>query len=899
MQRYLRRILVIVAVILFGLILLVTAGAEFYTDWLWFEAQGYRSVFLTVLLSQWAIRLILLALVAVFVYVNLRLARRSLERGLFHLQDQIPFPVSSKWISWLFAIASGAVGFVFSSTVVPYWQTILRFIHGTPFGEVDPLFSKDIGFFIFQLPFFEIAYNFLMTVLVFTLLVVGVIYFIGHSFRIEGLKLLLEGRAKLHLTMLLIGIFLLKAIGYRMNLYQIVYSPTGVVFGAGYTDVYANGLGLRILTVVAVIAAAGLAVNLFYRGTYLIVGSIVALLIVSFLAGGIAPSLVQNLVVAPNELTKERPFIENNIKLTLQAYGLGDITERPFPVSDQLTLADLEANSSTVKNIRLWDWRPLRQTYSQLQEIRSYYSFADVDVDRYVMNGEYRQVMLSARELPSSKLPSQSWVNRHLQYTHGYGLVMSPVNQVTPEGLPVLFIRDLPPTGPTDLSITRPEIYYGEQLDDYVVVNTGLKEFDYPSGDENVYTDYAGGGGVRLGSILTQTAFAVRTGALKLLLSTAISSESRIMIYRNIKDRVRRIAPFLRYDQDPYLVVSDGRLFWIIDAYTTADTYPYSQPVRGWGNYVRNSVKVVVDAYNGDVTYYISDETDPLIKTYRKIFPGLFQPLAEMPEDLVRHIRYPEEFFLIQSGIYSVYHMTDPVVFYNREDVWEIPTESVAGRETRVDPYYMIMRLPGEERAEYVLMLPFTPVGRDNMIAWLAVRNDGDSYGQLVIYKFPKQKIVMGPAQIEARINQDASISQLLTLWGQRGSSVMRGNLLVIPIADSIIYVEPLYLRSEQSELPELKRVVAAFQDKIAIGVTLDEALQRLFSAEAGPAPPGPARQVEIVGSLDDLVSRAAQLFRESKERLAEGDFAGYGRVLDELEGVLESLQEMTGDGQQ
>jgi uncharacterized membrane protein (UPF0182 family) len=607
---------------------------------------------------------------------------------------------------------------------------------------------------------------------------------------------------------------------------------------------------------------------------------------VAILAGVAYPGLIQRYQVSPNEIVKEKPYIDFNIRYTRLAYGLDNIEEREFPAEETLTLQDLRKNEATLKNIRLWDTQPLLATYSQLQEIRTYYKFTDIDIDRYLINGEYRQVTLSPRELSAKDLPSRIWINERLTYTHGYGAVVSPVNRVTREGLPEFWVKDIPPAASTDLRISRPQLYFSELATDYVFVKTQAKEFDYPAGDQNVYTTYEGQGGIPLGSFWRKTLFAARLGDLKLLLSNDLTPGSRVLLYRNIRERVQRIAPFFRYDDDPYMVISTaGRIVWLLDGYTVSDRFPYSAPTRGLGNYVRNAVKVTVDAYDGTVHFYVADPADPLIRTTARIFPGLLQPLDAMPADLRAHIRYPEGLFRVQAGMYAVYHMRDTQVFYNKEDLWSIPVRHGAGPDRPMEPYYLILRLPGEPKEEFVLLIPFNPSKKDNLSAWLAARSDPPHYGKLVVYNFPKQKLIYGPRQIEARIDQDSFISQQLSLWNQRGSQVIRGNLLVIPIERSLVYVEPLYIAAEKGQLPELKRVIVGFGDRIAMAETLEDAMARVFggpAASAGAeAAPGPSVRPE--GSVKTLLDAAASALTRANEEL---------RRLDEL---LRRLREAGG----
>jgi uncharacterized membrane protein (UPF0182 family) len=606
------------------------------------------------------------------------------------------------------------------------------------------------------------------------------------------------------------------------------------------------------------------------------------------------PSFLQRFRVVPNEVAAERPFIERSIQFTRRAYGLDKIEAKEFPADEQLNPADLKRNEATLKNIRLWDHRPLLATYGQLQEIRTYYKFVDVDNDRYLIDGGHRQVMLSARELSYQHLPSRIWINEHLTYTHGYGVVFGPVNQVTPEGLPEFFIKDIPPVSTKpELKVTRPEIYFGELANDYVFVKTKARELDYAAGDQNVYTDYQGSGGVSVGSFWRKLLFSARFATLRVALSNDITAESRILYHRQIQERVNKIAPFIKFDRDAYLVIAGGgRLFWIIDGYTTTDRYPYSEPVPKLGNYIRNSVKAVVDAYNGTVQFYISSPDDPIIQAYGKIFPGVFRPIESMSQELRAHVRYPQDLFAVQAHMYATYHMQDPQVFYNKEDVLAVPHRSIDGRETEIEPYYTIMRLPGENREEFVLLLPFTPNKRDNMRAWLAARSDAPNYGKLTALNFPKAKLVYGPKQIEARVDQDAVISQQLSLWNQRGSQVIRGSILAIPIEASLLYVQPLYLAAEKGSLPELKRVIVAFGNQIAMEETLEQSLQRIFGGRPAEAK-ATAQAPEPAGKEKGLARQALEHFMRAQELLRQGNWAAYGEELKRVEALLKEMDKL------
>ncbi len=666
---------------------------------------------------------------------------------------------------------------------------------------------------------------------------------------------------------------------------------------------------LRVAAVVAILGAGfvvlGARMRRLVRNTVAAVVVYIAVSVVSLLAA----SGVQKLVVVPNELVKEAPQLEHHIAATRHAWGLNHVVVRDLTGEASLTLADIQANSGTIKNVRLWDRDPLLQTFGQLQAIRTYYDFVSVDDDRYWIDGEYRQVLLSPRELNSAALPTRTFINEHLTFTHGMGLTLSPVNQVTQEGLPVLFVKDLPPASSVSLEVEQPEIYYGELSSDYVFVNTRQQEFDYPAGDENAFTTYGGTGGVRVKSLLRRLVLSARLGSLKILLSQDITNDSRVLYHRNIRERAAKALPFLQWDSDPYLVITDeGRLKWILDAYTASSRYPYSQPLTNGTNYMRNSVKVVIDAYDGDVKAYVMDPADPILRTYQKIFGGVFQSLDAMPADLRAHIRYPNDLFRVQTALYTTYHMSEPENFYHREDQWQIPV--LARGEQARDPFlrHIVMKLPGEAQEEFIFMTPFTPRQKDNLAAWMVARNDGDHYGQLVVYRFPRQSLVFGPTQVVNRINQDTEISRQISLWDQRGSEVIRGNLLVIPIEESLIFVQALYLRAEGGQIPELKRVVVAHQNQVVMEETLDEGLASLFGgglpleavptvAQAGAATAEPQPTASATGSVAELIREAAVHFDRAMAAQRSGDWARYGEEMRQVGELLQRLRQVTEGG--
>ncbi|MFH1737110.1 MAG: UPF0182 family protein, partial [Actinomycetota bacterium] len=713
---------------------------------------------------------------------------------------------------------------------------------------------------------------------------------------------------KAHISSLGAVICVMFALGFRLLQYGLLYSSRGVAFGASYTDVHVELPVYWILAVVSLITAALFLANIYFKSWRLPAIGLGILISALVVIGGIYPAIVQQYQVAPNEIAMEKPYIKRNIQFTRLAYGLDKIKSRPYTVSTDLTAAVVEDNRDTVDNIRLWDWKPVLKTYNQLQAMRLYYDFNDVDIDRYTLGSKYTQVTLAARELNTAQLPdtAKTWLNQHIVYTHGYGVVMNPVNRVSTEGLPDLIVKNIPPRSDV-LAIDRPEIYFGELTNDYVFVDTKTAEFDYPKGDKNQYTSYKGKAGIPL-SFFSRLMFAARFSSLQMFVSSTLTADSKVLFRRNISERTDAIAPFLYYDNDPYIVVAPGpggsgssgknRLYWIYDAYTTTSMYPYSRPFQSSGlNYIRNSVKVVVDAYDGTTDFYIVDEKDPLAKTYAKIFPKLFKPASAMPASLKKHWRYPEDLFSIQASMYATYHMLDPQVFYNKEDTWQVAKETVSsGTPQAMAPYYMIMRLPGETEAKFRLITPFTPKNKNNMVAWLSAGCDSADYGRLFVYTFGKERLVFGPLQIEARINQDPTISQFLTLVSQRGSTVSKGPLLVIPLGGSLIYVQPLYIQAEQSELPELKRVFVSYGDKVVMTVSFAEALNQLFGVNAPvtTAPSATTGQPAATGGAADvnaLIDSAVAHYNKAIEAQKNGDWTTYGLELKLLEDALNKLQ--------
>lgn len=866
---------------------------DLYAEWLFFTELNYAGVFTTILSTKAALGLAGAAFALAVVLGNIVIANRMRISPLQllvldHTGTTLDIERMSRWRKPLTVLSGAAAAFIGASWGVSLWDEVLAFQNRVAVGAADPVFGRDIGFYLFELPLLEAVRGFTGFLLFVALLLTAAGYFIRGGILPKQAGITINPGARKHLGILAGMLILAIAAGFYIDQFNLLFSSHQVITGAGYTDVNAKLLALRVLVVLAALSGILFAAGVV-RGSWKAAVFPLLLTGVAYLAGLVAyPALLQNLKVTPNELALEREFIERHIKFTRFGYGLEGIEVRPFDVSYNLTSGDIERNNATIRNIRLWDDAPLLRTYSQLQQIRTYYKFTDVDNDRYTINGEYMQVMLSPRELSYEDLPSRSWINEKMVFTHGFGIAMGPVSRISREGLPEFLVKDIPPVSSADLKVTRPEIYYGELSSDYVLVKTKVPEFNYPTSEGNVSTSYEGKGGVGLSSFFRKALFAIKFQTAKLVLSSDVTPESKILYNRNIAERIRTAAPFLLYDKDPYIVVADdGRLFWIIDAYTYSNRVPYSRPLgkNAQYNYIRNSVKVVVDAYNGSVDFYISDPEDVVLKVYRAAFPGLFKPLEQMPDDLRRHIRYPKGFLQVQAQMYSAYHMTDPKVFYNKEDLWELP----AYGDVSIDPYYTIMKLPGEKREEYILLLPYTPSKRDNLAAWLAARCDGPDYGKLIVYTFPRDRLVFGPKQIDARIDQDSYISQQLTLWGQRGSQVIRGSLLVIPVEGSLLYVQPLYLAAADKGLPELRRVILAYENNVVMEENLELGLQRLFSGVRAPRAKEKTAE-SAIGSAAELAKEAMRLYERAQELMRQGDWAGYGESLRQLGQVLRRM---------
>jgi uncharacterized protein len=883
----------------------VPALAEFYTDWLWFAHVGYEHVFLKSLGTR-VLLTVLSGLVAFgLLGGNLLIALRALRPRAFLVstpQGPQTLTMDARSIRRLAIGAAAVISLLTALFAGGHWETWLYFLHATPFGRTDPILGRDIGFYVFTLPLLEAVQSLLFVLTLLASATTLAVYVLGEEVGLEPARgVFVSRRATRHLAVQAALLLIVLGFGAWLQIPQLLTGTTGNMTGATYSDVHARMPALWVLVGAATLSAALALWQALTAGRLWPLAAAVGLYVIVMFGGKAYASTIQRFVVAPNEQVRETQFIGHNIEATRAAYGLDRVAERPLTGDAHLTRADLDRNAATIANVPLWNDRPLLDTFGQIQEIRTYYDFAAVDNDRYMINGQYRQIMLSARELNSASLPSRTWINEHLTFTHGYGLTLGPVNEVTQEGLPVLFIRDLPPVSTVDLQVTQPAIYYGELQNDHVFVKTKTEEFDYPRGDANVFAAYSGSGGVPMSNVFRRLMFAIRFRSTDTFFSPNLTEESRVMMYRRIAQRVARIMPGLSYDRDPYLTITDGRLVWMQDAYTTSRRYPYSTTTGGL-NYIRNSIKVTVDAYHGTTTYHVVDPTDPVAKTMGRVFPSLLQPLDAMPETLRRRLRYPQQIFAIQAAMFATFHMTSPAVFYNREDQWEVPTFDAGGQLAPMHPYYTIMKLPGERDPEYIQMLPFTPRGKDNLAAWMVARSDGDNYGRLAVFQFPKQTVIFGPKQVAARINQDQVISPQITLWNQQGSEVIQGTLLVIPIEESLIYIRPLYLRANGGQIPELKRVIVAYQNNIVMEDTLSAALERLLprggaqapaaSVEA-PGPPAPGTDRAQTGDTTSvsLAEQARQHYARALQAQREGNWALYGEEIKKLGEVLERMR--------
>ncbi len=895
-------LVVVGLIVVFGLF---SFGRGLYTDMLWYDSLGFRSIFVEITVTRVILFGIGAILVAAILGASLRIAHVS-SAGEIRLP--IPpevIPALSRIVLVGSVVVILVLSIIFGSVLSSRWELFLRFTNSVPFGQVDPVFGRDLGFFIFNLPMYTFLQGWILGIGIVTLLATVAIHFINYSMRGTGYEL--TGARLVHLSIIGGLLMLTIAAGHWLDRWALVFSDDGVVFGASYADLNARMPALTILTLIAAAAAILMFANTYVRRMRIVVGAVALWIVLGIVLGTAWPALTQQFIVTPRELDRETPYIARNIEFTREAFGLNRIDEQFYPTEQAAVDSELiENNLQTINNIRLWDYRPLSNVYRQIQVIRPYYDFKDADVDRYTIDGEYRQVLLSAREVAQERLDpdSQTWVNQKLIYTHGIGIAMSPVTEFTPEGRPEFFAKDIPIDGAIpigsqaegvapDLIVDNPRIYYGENTVDYVIANSRTEELDYQTEQGDlIRARYGGDGGVQMSSFLRRLAYAWQFGDVNILISGEITAQSRLQYRRTIQERVATVAPFLQLDRDPYIATADGKLFWIQDAYTTTNHYPYSDPFGDLGgqiNYIRNSVKATVDSYSGDVTYYIWDTSDPIVLTYQRIFPDLFKSADEMPEGLKSHVRYPQDFFSVQSEKYMLYHMQDPNNFYSKEDLWAIPNEKFGqGDDLQVvEPYYVIMKLPGEENEEFVQLLPYTPNQRPNMIGWLAARSDGENYGKLVAFSFPKTLQVDGPEQVEARIDNDQDISAWFTLRCSEGSICIRGNLLVIPVGTSLIYAEPVYIQAQGVSFPELKRVILATADKVVMEDSLELALDQLVGKRSMPSVDARSGTQPAAAGPEGELDMQITIVSDSVENI-KSDLAS-------LEEALEKLKELTG----
>jgi uncharacterized membrane protein (UPF0182 family) len=898
----------LILILLAFLFFVLPSTTEFLVDWLWFEELGYRDVFFTSIYARFGIGAAVFVVALLWLGGHLRHALNAASGAPASFTTREGFTIvlpTRDQLRPVALLAAAIAALLVALVAASEWLTVLTWWNAVPFPAADPILGRNAGYYIFTLPVLELARGLGLALVALAAVGSAALYVFAGELALTPFGIRMAPGVRRHGAILAAALFLVLALGAWLDQPRQLVTASGIIQGASYADVHARIPAAVALTVAALAGVVLSLVHAFGRARWALAAA-AGLYVVVLIGGGLYATFLQRFVVAPNEQARETPYILHNIEATRQGFALDRIEERELTGDAELTRADIERNRETLDNVRLWDHQPLLETFGQIQEIRTYYDFVSVDNDRYEINGRMRQVMLSARELNSASLPNRTWINERLVFTHGHGLTLGPVNQVTSEGLPVLFIRDLPPASTINMQVTQPSIYFGELTDEWVIARTRAREFHYPKGEDNVYADYDGTGGVPVSSFLRKLLFAAHFRSYQILLSDDITPESRLLFDRQIRRRVQKIAPFLTYDEDPYPVIDDGRIFWIQDAYTTSNRYPYSSAAANI-NYIRNAVKVVVDAYHGSVTFYLAEPDDPIAQTLMRIFPTLVRPLDQMPAGLRRHVRYPEGIFNLQAAVYSTYHMTNPAVFYNKEDQWEVPAIDRSGETVRMEPYYTIMKLPGETAAEFIQMLPFTPRRRDNLASWMVARSDPDRYGQLLVFQFPKQKLIFGPRQVVARINQDQVIAPQITLWNQQGSEVIQGTLMVIPIEESLIYIRPLYLRAQAGRIPELTRVIVAYNNQIVMERTFEAGLSRLFGSAAPGAPPPPPTAIEegavaarppgspaapapaAPAALPELAEAKATYDRAIAAQKA-GDWAKYGEEIRRLGEILDRI---------
>lgn len=904
----------IAAVIL--LVVSISTIVLFYTDLLWFQEVGYESVFWKIFTSKVLLAAGLGVLFFVFLLINLFIVGRMMPVWQVTVGGQDPLERYRKgalpYLRWIAVGGSALLALLFALSVTAEWDRFVLAMNSVPFGSTDQVFGRDLGFYVFRLPLYQFLYGWLFSSLVVVTLIVGGAHYLTGGIRPQAAAGRIGPQVKAHLSVLIGLLAALRAWGYRIDQFELLYSTRGDVTGASYTDINAELPALKLLVVISIIGAILFLINIRFRGWALPLAGVGLWLLTSVLAAGAFPFFIQRFSVEPAQVQKESKFIDRNIKATRAAYGLDSVGVKEYPAKTEVSAETVAANPKTINNIRLFDPAILKTAYRQLEEFRTYYEFEDVDVDRYLINGEQRQVMLSARELALNNLESLSWVNNHVFYTHGYGLVVSPTNEVSDEGRPRFIVRDIPPKSEApELEIKQGGIYYGERIQDYSLVRTKQRELDFGQQEGNRFTRYQGKGGVPNDGLIRRLAFAWRFRNINLLISGLIQDDSRLMYYRRIQERLTKAAPFLTFDGDPYPVVFEGRIVWMADGYTTTRMYPYSERIdfgsrtatqRGLGessipgvhNYIRNSVKATVDAYDGSVQFYVWDDQDPIIQSWRRAFPDLFLEGEKMPDGLRNHVRYPEDLFRIQTFAYSRYHVTDPEDFFTREDRWVIPKDpnvsqgegiAASSQAEEVQPYYVLMKLPGSDKEEYVLILPMNPKDRPNMVSYLAAKSDPEDYGRLTDFRFPQTTTIFGVGQIHGRINQDPTFSRERTLLDRQGSKLAFGNLLVIPIGESILYVQPLFLQAEKNAIPELKFVILATANRVVLADTLEEAIQKLTEGGA-MVPTSPTATPGT--STEELVTQALEHLERAEEAARKGEWATYGAEQKAAKDALE-----------
>jgi uncharacterized membrane protein (UPF0182 family) len=915
-----RRLLAVILVVVVLLLLSANRLATILTDWWWYRAVGAGEVFTGVIGTRILLGVLATLGLALLIGVNLHIARRLRPLVVPSTPQQAIIETyrakADPYLPWLIAAVALTFGISSGVAAATQWQPFLLWRNGGAFGTADPTFGKDIGFYVFDLPVLHFVQGWLFTSLVLVLLLTAGAHLLLGGIRPDAPRDKVIPSVKAHLSVLLALVLAARGWGYWLDRYELNFSPRGTVTGASYTDINAELPALYLLLAVTGVAVVLTLVNLRRRG-FLLPGAAIGLLVLaSLLLQGVYPAAVQRLQVDPQELAREREYIERNQEATRAAYGLGGADLSTFTVTNDLSRAQVDENEVTIDNVRLWDPGVLETTYAELQELRTYYAFADVDVDRYTVDGQLRQVMLSVRELQQTTLPdsAQTWQNLALTYTHGLGVVASAVNIANSEGQPVFLASNIPTEGIDELVPEQGAIYYGEtDTPDYSIVNTDQPELDYEESgtSEQVTTRYAGEGGVVIGNRLSRLAYALRFGDPNIVLSSLPRDESKILYHRDIVERVRKVAPYLALDGDPYPVVQDGRVVWVVDGYTTSSNYPYSErrvfqtgATARTANYVRNSVKATVDAYDGTVTLYeIGD--DPVVQAWRRAFPGRFADLSEAPEGIESNFRYPQDMFELQAELYSIYHIPGPNAFYSRADAWDIPrdaaalqnNESLRPEDTPMEPYYLLMRLPGQEQEEFVLIQPYLARERPNMIAWLAGRSDPANYGDLFAVQFPSNQTILGPQQAQARIEQNDVIAEYITLRDQAGSDVIRGNMLVIPIEESILYVQPLFLENPQAQIPQLERVVLVMGDRVVMERTLEQAIAALLGEDVGDVavPDTESSDPDAEVTEEQLVQRALDAFEAADQALAAGELGEYQRQIDRAQAALEQLADLRG----